>query len=272
MALPKAYEAGKYEKDIYNLWEKSGLFIADPDSSKPHFSMAMPPPNETGTLHVGHALFLTLQDIIARWQRQKGRDVLWLPGTDHAALATNAIIEKKLAEQGTDKHNIGREEFIKLVKEFVGNSRDTINAQIRAMGASVDWSRGRYTLDEALNRTVNEVFVKMYKDGLIYRGHRIVNWDPKSETTVSDDEVVHKEEKAPFYTLQYGPFKIGTARPETKFGDKYVVMHPSDKRYAQYKHGDTFEAEWINGKVKATVIKDEAVDPAFGTGVMTITP
>lgn len=272
MGLPKAYEAGKYESDIYNLWEKSRVFIADPNSSSPHFSMAMPPPNETGTLHVGHALFLTLQDILARWQRQKGKDVLWLPGTDHAALATNAIIEKKLTEQGTDKHAVGREEFIKLVREFVGDSRDTINSQIRAMGASCDWSRGRYTLDEALNRCVNEVFVKMYNDGLIYRGHRIVNWDPNLETTVSDDEVVHKEEKAPFYTLQYGPFKIGTARPETKFGDKYVVMHPDDKRYKQYRHGDTFEADWINGKVTATVIKDEAVDPAFGTGVMTITP
>ena len=272
MSLPKTYQASKYERDIYNLWEKSRVFIADPNSSKPHFSMAMPPPNETGTLHVGHALFLTLQDIIARHQRQKGKDVLWLPGTDHAALATNAIIEKKLAEQGTDKHAVGREEFIKLVREFVGNSRDTINTQIRAIGASCDWSRGRYTLDETLNRCVNEVFVKMYSDGLIYRGHRIVNWDPKSETTVSDDEVVYKEQKAPFYTLQYGPFKIGTARPETKFGDKYVVMHPKDKRYAQYKHGETFEAEWINGKVKATVIKDEAVDPSFGTGVMTITP
>ncbi len=272
MSLPKAYKASNYEKDIYKLWEKSRVFIADPNSSKPHFSMAMPPPNETGTLHVGHALFLTLQDIIARHQRQKGKDVLWLPGTDHAALATNAIIEKKLVEQGTDKHAVGREEFIKLVKEFVGNSRDTINTQIRAIGASCDWSRGRYTLDGALNRCVNEVFVKMYSDGLIYRGHRIVNWDPKSETTVSDDELVYKAEKAPFYTLQYGPFKIGTARPETKFGDKYVVMHPEDKRYKQYRHGDTFKAEWINGKVKATVIKDEAVDPAFGTGVMTITP
>lgn len=272
MGLPKAYEAGKYESNIYKLWEKSRVFVADPTSTKPHFSMAMPPPNETGTLHVGHALFLTLQDIIARHERQKGKDVLWLPGTDHAALATNAIIEKKLAEQGTDKHQIGREEFIKQVKEFVGDSRDTINTQIRTMGASCDWSRGRYTLDDTLNRCVNEVFVKMYGDGLIYRGHRIVNWDPNLETTVSDDEVVHKEEKAPFYTLQYGPFKIGTARPETKFGDKYVVMHPDDKRYKSYKHGDIFEAEWINGKVKATVIKDEAVDPAFGTGVMTITP
>ncbi|MBI2592392.1 valine--tRNA ligase [Candidatus Saccharibacteria bacterium] len=272
MGLSKAYEASKYESDIYKLWDRSRVFMADPNSTKAHFSMAMPPPNETGSLHVGHALFLTLQDILARHEHQKGKDVLWLPGTDHAALATNAIIEKRLTEQGTDKHAVGREEFIRLVKEFVGNSRESINSQIRAMGASCDWSRTRYTLDEALNRCVNEVFVKMYNDGLIYRGHRIVNWDPKLGTTVSDDEVIYKEQKAPFYTLQYGPFKIGTARPETKFGDKYIVMHPDDKRYKHYKHGDTFEADWINGQVTATVIKDEAVDPSFGTGVMTITP
>jgi valyl-tRNA synthetase len=272
MKLPSVYEPGKYEADIYSLWEQGRAFIANPHSAKEHFSISMPPPNETGTLHVGHALFLTLQDILARHARQQGKDVLWLPGTDHAALATNAIIERQLAEQGTDKHQIGREEFIKIVKQFVGNSRSTINSQIRAMGASCDWSRTRYTLDDALNRCVNEVFVKMFHDGLIYRGSRIVNWDPNLETTVSDDEMVYKEEKAPFYTLQYGPFQIGTARPETKFGDKYVVMHPEDERYTQYKHGDTFEADWINGTVKATVIKDEAIDPQFGTGVMTITP
>lgn len=272
MGLPKVYEPGKYEADIYSLWEKGRVFIANPRSTKPHFSISMPPPNETGTLHVGHALFLTLQDIIARHARQQGKDVLWLPGTDHAALATNAIVEKRLAGQGTSRHEIGREAFIASVKEFVSGSRDTINSQIRAMGSSADWSRARYTLDDMLNRTVNEVFVKMYHDGLIYRGNRIVNWDPNLETTVSDDEVVHKEKKGAFYTLQYGPFQIGTARPETKFGDKYVVMHPDDKRYAQYKHGDTFETDWINGKVTATIIKDEAVDPKFGTGVMTITP
>jgi len=272
MSFPSVYEPDKYETDIYSLWEQGRVFQADPNSGKEHFSISMPPPNETGNLHVGHSLFLTLQDIMARHARQAGKDVLWLPGTDHAALATNAIIEKRLAEQGTDKHRIGREAFIKEVKEFVGNSRNTINSQIRAMGAGVDWGRARYTLDEALNRCVNEVFVKMYDDGLIYRGHRIVNWDPNLETTVSDDEVTHKEEQGRFYTLQYGPFQIGTARPETKFGDKYVVMHPDDERYKHYKHGDTFETEWINGPVTATVIKDEAVDMSFGTGVMTITP
>jgi valyl-tRNA synthetase len=272
MKLAKIYEATNYEADIYALWEKHCSFVANPDSPKEHFSISMPPPNETGTLHIGHALFITLQDILARRARQEGKDVLWLPGTDHAALSVNALIEKQLSEEGTNKHEIGREEFLKRTKEFVGSSRDTINTQIRAMGASVDWTRSRYTLDDTLNRSVNEVFVKMYNDGLIYRGHRIVNWDPNLETSVSDDEVVYKEEKGVFYTFKYGPFNISTARPETKFGDKYVVMHPDDSRYKQYNHGDTFEAEWINGPITATVIKDEAVDPKFGTGVMTITP
>jgi valyl-tRNA synthetase len=272
MKLPSAYEPAKYESDIYSLWEKGKIFVANPHSPKEHFSISMPPPNETGTLHMGSALFVVLQDILARRARQEGKDVLWLPGTDHAALATDNLVEKMLAGQGTSKHKIGRQAFIKEVQQFVGDNRDRILSQLKAMGASCDWSRMRYTLDPMLNRCVNEVFVKMYNDGLIYRGNRIVNWDPKLETTVSDDEVVYKEEKAPFYTLKYGPFTIGTARPETKFGDKYVVMHPDDKRYEQYKHGQTFEAEWINGPVKATVIKDEAIDPQFGTGVMTITP
>lgn len=272
MKLPKAYEPDQYESDIYALWEKSGVFVAHPDSKKEHFSIAMPPPNETGTLSLGHALFLTLQDIMARHARQLGKDVLWLPGTDHAALPVNAIIEKKLAEEGTNKHAIGREAFLERTREFVGDSRETMLKQMRAMGASADWSRLRYTLDDTLSRCVSETFVKMYNDGLIYRGSRIVNWDPNLETNVSDDEVTYTEEKGKFYTFKYGPFEIGTARPETKFGDKYVVMHPDDKRYAKYKHGDTFEAEWINGKVTATIIKDEAADPNFGTGVMTITP
>ena len=272
MKLPKIYEPDQYESDIYALWEKSEAFVAHPQSDKPRFSISMPPPNETGTLSLGHALFLTLQDISSRYNRQKDKDVLWLPGTDHAALPVNAIIEKKLADEGTNKHEVGREEFLRRTQEFVGNSRDTMLGQMRAMGASCDWSRLRYTLDDSLSRCVNETFTRMYNDGLIYRGNRIVNWDPILETTVSDDEVDHKEEQATFYTFQYGPFQIGTARPETKFGDKYVVMHPDDERYAEYKHGDTFEADWINGKVTAMVIKDTAVDPAFGTGVMTITP
>jgi valyl-tRNA synthetase len=272
MNLPKAYEPSDYEADIYALWEQSGAFTADPTSNKERFSIAMPPPNETGTLSIGHSLFLTLQDIMARYQRLQGKDVLWLPGTDHAALPVNAIIEKKLAEEGTNKHQIGRDEFLRRTHEFVDQSRGTMLGQMRAMGASCDWSRLRNTLDPALSRSVSEVFVKMYADGLIYRGNRIVNWDPNLETNISDDEVEYAEETTKFYTFKYGPFHISTARPETKFGDKYVVMHPDDKRYKKYKHGDTFTAEWINGPVTATVIKDTAIDPEFGTGVMTITP
>lgn len=272
MKLPKTYVAADYENKIYELWENRDVFKADPSRKAERFSISMPPPNATGTLHVGHALGIAVQDIMIRYTRMQGRDALWLPGTDHAALATNAIMEKQLAEEGTNKHEVGREEFVRRLKEFIAASQDRMRSQIRAMGASCDWSRERYTLDDALNRCVNETFVKMYKDGLIYRGHRIVNWDPKLETTVADDEVVRIEEKAPFYTFQYGPFQIGTARPETKFGDKYVVMHPDDKRYKKYKHGQTFETEWINGKITATVIKDRAVDSEFGTGVMTITP
>ena len=272
MSLPSVYEPDKYESDIYSLWEQGRVFLAEPNSGREHFSISMPPPNETGTLHLGSALFLVLQDILARHHRQLGRDVLWLPGTDHAALATNALVEKQLAEQGTDRYKLGREAFVQKVRKFSSDNRGTMLNQMRKIGASADWSRLRYTLDEALNRCVNEVFVKMYEDGLIYRGHRIVNWDPNLGTTVSDDEVIHQAEQGKFYTLQYGPFQIGTARPETKFGDKYVVMHPDDERYKEYKQGDTFEAEWINGPVTATVIKDETVDMGFGTGVMTITP
>lgn len=272
MKFDKTYDPKSHEAGIYELWEKSGIFTADPHSSKPHYSISMPPPNETGTLHIGSALFVTLQDILARHARSSGKDVLWLPGTDHAALPTNAIMERKLAEEGLSKHHIGREEFVRRTKEYVAANRDTINKQIRAMGASVDWSRYRYTLDDTLSRCVNEVFVKMYNDGLIYRGNRIVNWDPNLETNIADDEIEYIEEKGKLYTLKYGPFEITTARPETKFADKYVVMHPADKRYKDYKDGQQFEIEWINGKVTATVVKDEAVDPKFGTGVMTITP
>ena len=171
------------------------------------------------------------------------------------------------------RKELGRDGLLKKIAECVEKSKSTIRSQVRKMGSSCDWSRERYTFEPALNRLVNEVFVRMHRDGLIYRWHRIVNWDPKLQTTVSDDEIVYVEEQAPFYTFQYGPFQISTSRPETKFGDKYVVMHPNDKRYAKYKHGQTIEdIEWINGKIRATVIKDEAVDPEFGTGVMTITP
>ncbi len=273
MPLDKAYNPQQHEADIYKKWEKDGMFRPEVHPDGEPYSIVLPPPNATGVLHLGHATMLAIEDIMVRFARMQGKSALWVPGTDHAAIATQSVVEKKLmAEEKKTRHDLGREEFLNRVAEFVEESKDTIRSQVRSMGASVDWSRERYTLDESLNQIVNLVFIKMYEDGLMYRGHRIVNWDPKGQTTVADDELEYANEKTPFYTFKYGPFEIGTARPETKFGDKYVVMHPEDKRYADYKHGDTFTAEWINGPVTATIIKDAAIDMEFGTGVMTITP
>jgi valyl-tRNA synthetase len=196
-----------------------------------------------------------------------------VPGTDSAAIATQARVEKNIQKkEKLSRHDLGREELVKRVKEFAKESENTILTQIRKMGSSLDWSRYAYTLDDTRTLAVNTAFKRMYDAGLIYKGHRIVNWDPKGQTTISDDEILYKEEKAKFYYFKYGPFTIGTARPETKFGDKYVVIHPDDKRYAKYKHGEKIDLEWINGPITATIIKDEAADPEMGSGVMTITP
>ncbi len=270
--LEKAYDPQATEDRIYAAWEKTGAF--SPTGNGEPFTISMPPPNATGNLHLGHAVMLALEDIFTRFARMQGKDALWVPGTDHAAIATENVVIKQLKAEGMrdPRKELGREGLIAKIAAFVEQSRGTIRGQVRKMGSSCDWTRERYTLEPTLNRCVNDVFAAMYRDGLIYRGHRIVNWDPKLQTTVSDDELVYVEESVPFYTFQYGPFQIGTVRPETKFGDKYVVMHPDDERYAQYEHGDTIDLEWINGPIRATIIKDIAVDPAFGTGVMTITP
>lgn len=278
--LPKAYNPQEYEDEIYKKWESSKLFNPDVCVAKgvckrdtETFSIVLPPPNVTGHLHIGHAVMLAIQDIMVRYHRMKGDKTLWVPGTDHAAIATQSKVEELLWEKDKKtRHDLGREKFLKQVEKYAQESHDTIVKQCKKMGASLDWSREVYTLDEQRTLAVRTAFKKMYDAGLIYRGHRIVNWDPKMQTTVSDDEVEWKEEKVPFYYLQYGPFIIGTARPETKFGDKYVVMHPDDKRYKKYKDGQKIELEWINGKITATVIKDKVIDMDFGTGVMTITP
>lgn len=270
--LDKTYDHGKVEHNIYEQWLKSGYFNPDNLKGKP-YTIMMPPPNVTGTLHIGHALFVTIQDILIRWRRMQGRKTLWLPGTDHAAIATQSKVEAELyKKEKKTRHDLGREHFLKLVEDFAQNSHDIIVSQLKRMGASCDWSREAYTLDETRNLAVRTAFKNMYDSGIIYKGARIVNWDPKLQTTVSDDEIEWKEQTTPFYYLKYGPFTIGTARPETKFGDKYVVMHPDDARYKQYRHGQKIKLEWINGPVVATVIKDEAIDMEFGTGVMTITP
>ncbi len=273
MELPKTYDAKQFEDRIYKEWEEKKLFKPEVHPDGKPFSIVLPPPNATGTLHVGHATMLAIQDLMIRQHRMMGDAALWLPGTDHAAIATQSKVEGILKkEEGKSRHDLGREAFLERVKAFVADSQDTIRNQMRKIGSSVDWDREAYTMDEVRNKAVREVFVKMYNDDLIYRGHRIVNWDPIGQTTVADDEIEYSEEKAKFYTFKYGPFEIGTARPETKFGDKYVVMHPNDERYKAYQHGQQIEVEWINGPITATIIKDEAADPEFGTGVMTITP
>lgn len=271
----KPYNSAETEDGIYKLWLESGYFNPDnlPERHKESYSIVLPPPNVTGTLHMGHAAMLAIEDILIRYKRMRGYKTLWLPGTDHAAIATQSKVEKELEKkEGKRRHDLGREEFLKRVDAFAQASHDTIVNQVKKMGASIDWSREAFTLDEKRSFAVRTAFKKMYDLGLIYRGNRIINWDPKGQTTISDDEIVYKEEKTKFYYFKYGPFTIGTSRPETKFGDKYVVMHPDDARYAEFKHGQKIELEWINGPITATVIKDTAIDMEFGTGVMTITP
>lgn len=273
--LTKPYSPAEIESSLYTMWEKSGYFNPDnlPHHKDETYTIILPPPNVTGTLHTGHAIMLAIQDTLIRFKRMQGYKTLWLPGTDHAAIATQSVVEKKIQkEEGKSRHDLGREEMLRRINEFALDSQKTIISQFKSMGASLDWSRLAFTIDDTRNTAVRTMFKKMYDDGLIYRGKRIVNWDPKGQTTISDDEVVYVEEKTKFYYFKYGPFVIGTARPETKFGDKYVVIHPDDIRYKDYTHGQKLTVEWINGPIEATILKDSSVDPEFGTGVMTITP
>ncbi len=276
----KPYDPAGHEDRLYAMWEQSDFFNPDVCIEKgiaaadaPTFSIVLPPPNVTGTLHMGHAAMLAVEDILVRYARMQGKRTLWIPGTDSAAIATQSKVESELyKKEGKTRHDLGREEFLKLVYEFAEESKNTIIGQTKKMGSSLDWSRYAFTLDGTRYHAVMTAFKRMFEAGLIYRGARIVNWDPKMQTTVSDDEIDHVEQTDQFYYLKYGPFVIGTARPETKFGDKYVVMHPDDERYKDYTQGQQIELEWINGPITATVIKDDSIDREFGTGVMTITP
>jgi len=270
--LPKAYDSKGVEDNIYKDWETGELFKPDM-SREDSFMIAMPPPNATGTLHLGHATMLAFEDCMTRYNRMLGKSTLWLPGTDHAAIATQSVVEKKLQAEGIEKPReiLGREKLLEEIKKFVKNSKSTIRNQVRKMGASCDWTREKYTLDDDLNHAVNTLFENMYEDGLIYSGNRIVNWDPNMNTTVADDEVEYIEERTKFYYFQYGPVIIGTSRPETKFLDKVIVVHPDDERYKDLI-GKEFDVEWIEGTVKAKVIADSCIDMELGTGAMTITP
>ncbi|MBU1119256.1 valine--tRNA ligase [Patescibacteria group bacterium] len=270
--MDKRYDFKKFEDEIYAQWEESGYFNPDnlPDAKEP-FSISMPPPNATGMLHIGHALFLTLQDIMVRHARMTGKKALWLPGTDHAAIATNAKVEKILKEEGKTKYDLGQEKFIERVDEYVSTSQDTIRNQIRKMGSSCDWSRERYTMDEGLTKAVQTAFIDMYNDGLIYQGNRIVNWCPHCESTLADDEVEHKDHNAQLYYIKYGPFIIATSRPETKLGDTGVAVHPDDARYQEYV-GKTIDVDLAGHTITVKVFADPEVDQEFGSGVIGVTP
>ncbi|MFH1112014.1 MAG: valine--tRNA ligase [Patescibacteria group bacterium] len=271
--LSKAYIPADYEPKIYKTWEESGYFNPDnlPNTSEP-FCISMPPANVTGVLHIGHATFVTLQDLMTRFARLRGEKTLWLPGTDHAAIATQNVVEKKLfEEQKKTRFDFKRDEFLKIVSDFAEESKIVIRNQIRAIGASCDWSRERYTLDDKLSQTVRQVFVKMYHDGLIYRGTRIVNWCHRCGTTLADDEVEYKESQGKLYYINYGPVTVATTRPETKIGDTGLAVNPEDARYKNLI-GQELEVNLGKIKVKVKVITDKIIDSAFGSGVVGVTP
>ncbi len=280
--LTKPYNHKETEARIYSLWEKSGYFNPDKmieagytNADAESFTIMMPPPNATGILHIGHAMGLTIQDIITRYKRMRGYKTLWLPGTDHASIATQSKVEKEISKkEGLSRHDLGREELLKRIDAFVADSRSTIQSQTRVMGASCDWSREAFTLDEKRNVAVNTMFKMMYDDGLIYRGHRIVNWDPKGQTTIADDEIVYEERKSKLYTFKYSadfPISISTTRPETKVGDVAVAVHPTDERYTQFI-GKEYDLEFCGVPIHIKIVADESVEKEFGTGALGVTP
>ena len=273
--IPKAYEPGRIERDWYNFWLKQGYFTPEIDPKKKPFVIIMPPPNVTGELHLGHALTTTLEDVMVRWQRMKGKPTLWLPGTDHAGIATQVVVEQRLAEQSVTRRDVGREKFLQVAWEWVNNSRASINLQHQMLGASCDWTRERFTLDEGPSKAVRTAFVNLYNKGLIYRGERIINWCPRCQTALSDLEVEHKEINGHLYYIRYplaaesGFITVATTRPETFFGDTAVAVNPEDVRYKDLI-GKKVVLPIIDKQIP--VIADDAVDVSFGTGALKITP
>lgn len=277
--LLKPYDPKETEGRIYKMWEESGFFNPDVciekgiiNSNAEAFTLIMPPTNANGSLHAGHGLVMTIEDLIVRYKRMRGFKTLWLPGLDHAGFETQVVYEKKLEKEGRTRFGMDRDILYKEILDFTIENSSNIKNQVRRMGASCDWSREKFTLDDSIVKIVYQTFKKLYEDNLVYRGNRIVSWCTKHQTSFSDLEIKDEERIDKFYYLKYGPFVIATSRPETKFGDKYVVMHPNDKRYKEYKDGQKINLEWINGPITATIIKDESIDMEFGTGVMTITP
>jgi valyl-tRNA synthetase len=270
-AISDRYDPSQTEARWYPVWEARGYFRADPARAGRPFSIVIPPPNVTGSLHMGHAFNNTLQDVLVRMKRMDGFCTLWVPGTDHAGIATQYVVERQLAAEGRTKEDLGRAAFAERVWRWKEESGGTIIRQLKRLGASCDWSRERFTMDAGLSRAVREVFVRLAEDGLIYRDDYIVNWCPRCQTVLSDLEVEREDRDEEFVYIRYGPLTLGTVRPETKLGDTGLAVHPKDKRYARYV-GTTLTVESVDGPIEIKVVADAAVDPDFGTGVIKVTP
>ena len=271
--LDKRYNHKESEPRIYAFWEKSGYFNPDklPPRHKDPFCILIPPPNANDPLHIGHALFVTLEDIMTRYARMKGKKALWLPGMDHAGFETQVVYEKKLQKEGKSRLNMKREQFYKEVWNYTQKNRDIVREQLKNLGASCDWSREVFTLDDKVIKTVYKTFQDMYKEGLIYRGERLVNYCVKHQTAFSELEIEHQEKDDKLYYLKYGPLTVATVRPETIFGDTAIAVNPADKRYKHYI-GKRVEVDLIIEKRRMPVIADSVIDPEFGTGVLKVTP
>jgi len=268
MEIPKAYEPKKVEKDIYTLWEKGGFF--KPKKAKKSFVTAMPLPNITGSLHMGHALNNGIQDVLTRFHRMKQESVLWMPGTDHAGIATQNAVEKELKKQGKTRHDLGREKFIKEAWKWKEKYGNIIIEQLKQLGCSCDWSRSRFTLDEKYEKAVETAFNHYYKKGYIYKGPRIVNWCPRCTTAISDIEIKYKDKKTKLYYIKYSKdITVATTRPETMLGDTAVAVNPKDKRYKNLI-GTKITLPLMNRKIP--IIADRLIDPEFGTGALKVTP
>ncbi len=274
-SLSPVYNPHHVEERRYRHWEEEGYFRPAPGAGREPYSIVMPPPNVTGELHMGHALNNTLQDVLTRWRRMQGFETLWLPGTDHAGIATQVRVEAQLAQEGLTKYDLGREKFLERVWDWKANCGHRITTQLRRLGASCDWSRERFTMDEGCSEAVREVFLQLYEEGLIYRDHYIVNWCPRCATTISDIEVEHLDTPSHLYHVRYpladgsGCVTVATTRPETMLGDTAVAVHPDDERY-RHLAGRTVVLPLVGREIP--VIADRYVDPAFGTGALKITP
>jgi valyl-tRNA synthetase len=279
--MPKTYNPHEWEEELYRWWERQGFFrpeqqlasgLADPNAES--FVISMPPPNVTGALHIGHAITNCVEDLLIRYNRMQGRPTLWVPGTDHAGIATQNVVERRLAEQGISRHDLGRDRFVQEVWDWKDEYHSRISAQQRRMGISCDWTRERFTLDDGLSDAVQEAFLRLYNEGLIYRGNYLVNWCPRCESAISDLEVIHEEVEGKLYTFRYplkdgGYVEVSTTRPETILGDTAVAVHPEDERYKGLV-GKKALVPILNRAIP--IIADEHVDPSFGTGALKVTP